>query len=66
MTTELANAIVTYGFDQLGLKEINAVTHAENLASQRVLYKIGFHDKGEVFWYNETLPLFKINYGEKA
>ena len=66
MATEVAKAIVAYGLHQLGLQEINAVTHPENMASQRVLNKAGFVQHGEVFWYHELLPLFKITKKEKT
>ncbi|OLT04898.1 hypothetical protein BJF90_20670 [Pseudonocardia sp. CNS-004] len=40
--TELAAAIVTYGFDGLGLTEVHATVAAPNTASLGVLRKIGF------------------------
>jgi ribosomal-protein-alanine N-acetyltransferase len=60
IATELAAAIVNYGLVNAGLKEIFAVTHPQNAASQRVLGKVGFIPAGEVFWYDELVPLFKI------
>jgi RimJ/RimL family protein N-acetyltransferase len=39
--TEAARAWVDHGFDELGLERIIAVSHPENVASQRVLEKIG-------------------------
>jgi RimJ/RimL family protein N-acetyltransferase len=39
---ELAEAIVTYGFDALGLTEVHATVAASNKASLVVLDKIGF------------------------
>ncbi|MFI6790275.1 GNAT family N-acetyltransferase [Nonomuraea sp. NPDC050383] len=40
--TELAEAIVAYGFETLGLAEVFATVAAENLVSLAVLEKIGF------------------------
>jgi RimJ/RimL family protein N-acetyltransferase len=40
--TELAEALVTYGFDTLGLSEVHATVAAENEASLRLLGRIGF------------------------
>ncbi|MEV4113840.1 GNAT family protein [Nonomuraea sp. NPDC049695] len=40
--TELARAIVDYGFDTLGLKEVHATVAAANSASLAVLDRIGF------------------------
>jgi ribosomal-protein-alanine N-acetyltransferase len=39
--TEAAGAWLAYGFDELGLRRIVAVAHPENVASQRVLEKLG-------------------------
>ena len=41
LTTEAARASLSYGFDKLGLQCIVGITHPENIASQRVLEKIG-------------------------
>lgn len=40
--TELAETIVAYGFDTLGLDELYATVHPENRGSLAVLRKIGF------------------------
>ncbi|MEU6179696.1 GNAT family N-acetyltransferase [Streptomyces coeruleorubidus] len=40
--TELAEALVGYGFDVLGLAEVHATVAAENEASLRLLGRIGF------------------------
>jgi ribosomal-protein-alanine N-acetyltransferase len=42
VATELAQAIVSYGFSVLHLSEIQASTDFPNRASQRVLEKLGF------------------------
>jgi [ribosomal protein S5]-alanine N-acetyltransferase len=39
--TEVATASLQFGFDQLGIDQIVGIVHPENLASQRVLQKIG-------------------------
>ncbi len=41
LATEAAQAVLEYGFDQLGLERIVAVAHPENQASIRVLQKLG-------------------------
>lgn len=41
LATEAAQAVMTYGFEELGLPRIVAVAHPENLASLRVLEKLG-------------------------
>ncbi len=40
--TELAEALVAYGFDVLGLSEVHATVAAPNLASLALLRRIGF------------------------
>jgi ribosomal-protein-alanine N-acetyltransferase len=58
IATELSKALITYGVEKLGLKEVCAVTHPANLASQRVLEKAGMVRQGTVFWYEAELPFF--------
>ena len=45
--TEAAARLLTYGFEQLGLPKIIAHAHRENVASQKVLEKIGMTLVGE-------------------
>ena len=61
IATELAKALVFYGLNDAGLKEICAVTHPDNAASQKVLAKAGFIPHGRAFWYGESLPFFKVS-----
>lgn len=49
--TEIAQAVLAYGFNKLGFREIIALTDLENTASQKVLEKIGF-TKREIEIYN--------------
>jgi len=51
LATESARAGVEFGFDQLGIEEIIGIVHPKNIASQRVLEKIGlkFQEKTEYF-----------------
>lgn len=58
--TEIARAVVAYGFKKLGFREIIAITDAENTASQKVLEKIGFAPRGvEIFDGEESLVYIK-------
>jgi len=45
--TEMARALLRYGFSQLRLPTINAITDLPNTASQRVLLKCGLRRNGE-------------------
>ena len=46
LTTEAAWLIINFGFETLGLHRIWATHHPENLASRRVLDKLGFQEEG--------------------
>lgn len=65
IATELARSMVRRGFDELGLERIIGVTHPDNLASQRVLLKIGMRDKGWGRYYDRDLRLFAIRREER-
>ena len=45
--TEMARALLDYGFDSLGLAQIVAITDLGNVGSQRVLIKSGLQRRGE-------------------
>ncbi|MGZ3695253.1 MAG: GNAT family N-acetyltransferase [Bdellovibrionota bacterium] len=45
--TEVCAALVSHGFDNLELEAISAVTDIDNLASRRVLTKLGFAAVGD-------------------
>jgi RimJ/RimL family protein N-acetyltransferase len=46
--TELAEALVGYGFEVLGLTEVHATVAAQNQASLRLLGKIGFEHTRDI------------------
>jgi [ribosomal protein S5]-alanine N-acetyltransferase len=46
LTTEAAAAVVAYGFRTLGLRRIEARCRADNLASERVMQKLGMTYEG--------------------
>ena|ERR1700761_1279758 len=60
LATELATALVTYGFEKKGLNEICACTSPQNTASQNVLTKAGLKRDGNIFWHNTDLTFFRI------
>ena len=51
LATEGARASLRYGFEQIGVKTIVAIVHPENVASQRVIEKLGmsFVDQSHYF-----------------
>ena len=46
--TEAARALVTFGFEELGLARISSWCISENVRSSRVLDKIGMHLEGRL------------------
>ena len=58
--TEGARELVRYGFDDLGLHRIVGVTHPANVASQRVLQKVGLVDIGWGRYYRRPVRVFEI------
>jgi RimJ/RimL family protein N-acetyltransferase len=60
IATEAARAVLDYGFFDLDLDPIVAVTHPDNRASQRVLEKIGLKARGLATHYGQSLALFHL------
>jgi len=59
--TEVARASAAYGFGQLGIDRLVAVSFPGNVASRRVLTKAGFEELGESgLYYGKTLILFEM------
>lgn len=48
--TELAKALIRWGFEHLNINKIVAGAELENIASQKVLIKAGFDSKGKQKW----------------
>lgn len=66
IATETAKAVLNYGFSNLNLSEVFAVTHLENRNSMHVLQKIGFvkkapfqDDNGHLNWFELTKENWK-------
>ncbi|NJL38155.1 MAG: GNAT family N-acetyltransferase [Leptolyngbyaceae cyanobacterium SM1_4_3] len=66
LATEAARAVLHWGFDTLKLKQIVAVTGPENIASRRVMQKLGMryeqnieYGATEVFYYSVTPEAFE-------
>ena len=56
--TEGASALLRHAFEGIELDRVIAVTHVENLASQKVLRKIGLRDRGTANYYNKQVRYF--------
>ncbi|MEM7797043.1 MAG: GNAT family N-acetyltransferase [Cyanobacteria bacterium P01_C01_bin.118] len=59
--TEAAHAILNYGFSQLRLHNIYAVTTPDNVRSQRVMARLGMSSLGFTDgYYDRTLQLYRL------
>ena len=56
--TEALNAIIKFGFQEIGLNRIQAVVMPENQGSEKLLEKAGFQNEGILREYE--------NWGEKG
>jgi RimJ/RimL family protein N-acetyltransferase len=61
IATEAARAVLDHGYRVLGFDPIVAVTHPGNLASQRVLAKIGLIARGRALHYGQQLCFFRLS-----
>jgi ribosomal-protein-alanine N-acetyltransferase len=59
-TTEAAAASIRYGFEELKLNRIVAVAMPENIASRRVMEKIGMRYEKTGHWYEAELVYYVI------
>jgi RimJ/RimL family protein N-acetyltransferase len=59
--TEAATASLRYGFEELGLDRIIAVAVPANIASRRVMEKMGMQYQGIAFYYNSDLACYAIS-----
>jgi len=66
LATEAARATIAFGFDTLKLKQIIALTIAENAGSIRVLEKIGMRLEGEVAYDGVTPLKYVIDAGARG
>ncbi len=61
LATEGARACVEYGFTTVGLERIVAVIHPDNIASQRVLEKIGLRYERDAVHYEGPVKFFGVS-----
>jgi|SRR2546422_2037922 len=66
IATEAAGALVDHGFGAVRLPTIVAVTYPENLASQRVLEKVGFARRGFLDYKGMRAAYYVIVPGARA
>ena len=51
--TEALRAMISFGFDEMGLNRIDAVVMPGNNASIRMLERLGFHNEGRLEAYEK-------------
>jgi ribosomal-protein-alanine N-acetyltransferase len=59
--TEAAGAAIRFGFDELGLDRVVAVTLPTNQASRRVMEKCGLSFVGPIQVYGQTQVMYALN-----
>jgi ribosomal-protein-alanine N-acetyltransferase len=57
--TEISKNLLTYGFEKLNLPKIVAVVHPENLASLRVLEKLGMQSVTKAQYYGQVVKYYE-------
>lgn len=60
LATEAAHAAVAWAFEGLGAESVVGLTHPDNLASQRVLAKLGMKPEGMVQGRHRELLLHRV------
>lgn len=60
IATEFSKTMLSFGFAEMGLFEIYAVTSKENIPSKRVLEKAGMQPGNDIMRAGEWLNYFKI------
>jgi RimJ/RimL family protein N-acetyltransferase len=64
IATEAARASVRFGFETLRLERIIALADPQNIASWRVMEKVGLTYQKEVFFFGMQLVYYQIQLGE--
>lgn len=59
--SEVATAVLRYGFENLELKKIYAETQSKNVASVKLLRKIGMEFIGEIERFGEKQSVFLVS-----
>ncbi len=60
LATEASLAILKYGFETVKLDRIVAIAHPDNLASRRVLEKVGMKYEKNARYYNTDVAYFSL------
>jgi [ribosomal protein S5]-alanine N-acetyltransferase len=66
LATEMANAILGIGFEQLGLRNVIALVDAANTASRSLAERLGFKFERTVEWKSLPTMLFRLERGQRT
>ncbi len=61
LATEASKASLRYGFEELKLEKIVAIAKPENIASQRVMEKLGMKYEKDANYYQTNVVYYKIS-----
>lgn len=59
-SSEISSVVLDYAFKTLKLDKVVGVTQRQNRASQKVLLKQGFKDKGTAYFYQAKVRFFEL------
>jgi RimJ/RimL family protein N-acetyltransferase len=58
--SEAAARIAQFAFDDLDAPLVCAICHPDNLASSRVMERLGMHYRGEELWYDRNVAVYQM------
>lgn len=58
ITFEAAQAVIRHGFETLQLPKLSSAVHPDNIASQKILQKLGFNEDSSLNFYGQGVPHF--------
>jgi RimJ/RimL family protein N-acetyltransferase len=61
LASEAAACMAAFAFDSLGASELIAVRHPDNVASARVMDRLGMQYRGLETWYGEIGPTYVLS-----
>lgn len=61
LATQASRASLEYGFEEIGLERIVAIARPENIASQRVMQKVGMKYEKNAHYYNSNVVYYALS-----
>lgn len=61
LATEASLACLKFGFEQIGLERIVAIAHPQNIASQRVMQKVGMEYEKDAYYYDTNVVYYVLS-----